>query len=103
VPVFTRPAASHDREFLWRLHREIIRDYVGKTWGWDEAWQRARFDENFDPEKLEIAENETGPIEYVSVKGLADEILLAAIEIATEHQNGGVGIQTVRELLLSSE
>lgn len=99
MPILTRPAALNDREFLWRLHCETMRDYVDKTWGWNEEWQRARFDENFDPEKLEIVENDIGPIGYVSVKRLADEILLAAIEIAPEHQNRGVGTQLIGELL----
>ena len=99
MPILTRPAVPHDQEFLWRLHRETMRDYVDETWGWNEEWQRARFDENFDPEKLEIVENETGPIGCISVKRLADEILLAAIEIAPERQNRGVGTRIIRELL----
>jgi ribosomal protein S18 acetylase RimI-like enzyme len=76
-----------------------MRDYVDETWGWDEAWQRRRFDENFDPLPLQIIEKDGVPIGYIAVRRPSDEIFLAAIEIAPQHQKQGIGSQLVRELL----
>jgi ribosomal protein S18 acetylase RimI-like enzyme len=76
-----------------------MRDYVDQTWGWDDAWQRRRFDENFDPLPLQIIEKDGESIGYVSVRRPSDEIFLAAIEIAPQHQKQGIGSQLVRELL----
>jgi len=76
-----------------------MRDYVDRTWGWDEAWQRSRFDENFDHLPLQIIEKDGRPIGYISVRRPGNEIFLAAIEIAPEHQNPGIASQLVRELL----
>ena len=56
VGVTFRPALDGDFEFLWRLHQVTMRDYVDKTWGWDDAFQLQRFRETFqaDRDGLEI-------------------------------------------------
>src|ERR1700733_7560936 len=94
-----RPATLEDREYLWWLHRETMRDYIDKTWGWNEAFQRGLFDENFDPLPLRIIEKESEPIGCISVRRSGDEIFLAAIEIAPARQNLGVASQLIQELL----
>jgi len=94
-----RSAAPRDREFLWWLHRETMREYVHSTWGWDDNWQRERFDKNFDPACLQIIEYEGRPIGYISVQRPGNEIFLAAIEIAPEFQDNGVGTYLVGKLL----
>jgi ribosomal protein S18 acetylase RimI-like enzyme len=76
-----------------------MRDYVHGTWGWDDNWQRERFDKNFDPARLQVVEYEGQPIGSISVKRPGNEIFLAAIEIAPEFQNKGVGTYLVGKLL----
>jgi ribosomal protein S18 acetylase RimI-like enzyme len=98
-----RPGAMEDREYLWRLRCETMREYVEKTWGWDEAWQRRRFDESFDPPSLLIIEKDGEPIGYISVRRTGDEIFLAVIEIAPEHQNQGIASQLIKDLLAESD
>jgi ribosomal protein S18 acetylase RimI-like enzyme len=98
-----RPGERGDREYLWWLHRETMRDYVDKTWGWDEAWQRVKFDENFDPLSLRIIEKDGEPIGYISVRRSCEEIFLAGIEIAPEQQNQGVATQLIKVLLGESD
>ena len=94
-----RPATAGDREFLWRLHREAMRDYMDRTWGWDDAWQRARFDENFDTAPLRMVEYGAHTIGYMSVQRSGDEIFLAAIEIAPKFQNQGIGTRLIGNVL----
>jgi ribosomal protein S18 acetylase RimI-like enzyme len=99
IRIGLRPAAVEDREYLWWLHRETMRDYVDKTWGWDEAFQRGKFEENFDPLPLLILQKDSEPIGYISVRRPGDEIFLAAIEIAPAQQNQGIVSQLINELL----
>ncbi len=89
--VSLRAAAPGDREFLWWLHRETMGDYVRQTWGWDDGWQRRRFDENFDPMQLQIVEYEERAIGCISVRYPGSEIFLAVIEIAPSFQRHGIG------------
>jgi ribosomal protein S18 acetylase RimI-like enzyme len=94
-----RPGALEDREYLWWLHRETMRDYVDRTWGWDETFQRSKFDENFDPLQVLIIQRDSESIGYISVLRPGNEIFLAAIEIAPAQQNQGIASQLIEELL----
>jgi len=80
-----------------------MRDYVQRTWGWDDNWQRERFDKNFDPARVQIIEYEGRPIGYISLQHPGNEIFLAAIEIAPEFQNKGVGTYLVGKLLFDAD
>jgi ribosomal protein S18 acetylase RimI-like enzyme len=98
-----RPGATNDREYLWWLHCATMREYVDKTWGWDEAWQRRKFDEDFDPLSLLIVGKDGAAIGQISVRRTGDEIFLASIEIAPEQQNQGIASQLIKELLRESD
>jgi ribosomal protein S18 acetylase RimI-like enzyme len=98
-----RPATPDDREFVWRLHRETMRVYVDRTWGWDDRWQRERFDGNFDPALLQIIEYCSHMAGYMSVRRSGGEIFLAVIEIAPEYQNQGIGTRLIASLLDESD
>jgi len=93
-----RPGAPEDREYLWRLHRETMRDYVDRTWSWDDAIQRGRFDENFDPLSFFIIEKDGEPAGYISIRRPGDEIFLASIEICPAQQNQGIASRLIKEL-----
>jgi len=99
MQISLRPATQEDFDFLWWLHRATMRPYVEKTWGWDEQWQARCFRDHFDPNTREILEGDGVPIGYISVERREDCIFLAAIEIAPDHQNQGVGTKLVRALL----
>jgi ribosomal protein S18 acetylase RimI-like enzyme len=103
MKIYLRPGTAEDREFFWRLHCETLREYVDKTWGWDEAWQCGKFDEDFDPSSLLVIEKDGAPIGQISVGRTGDEIFLAAIAIAPEQQNQGIASQLIRDLLSESD
>ncbi len=98
-----RPGTPEDREYLWLLHRDTMRDYVDKTWGWDETWQRAKFDEDFDPLSFSIIQKDGDAVGYMAVRRSRDEIFLAAIEIEPKQQNQGVATQLITELFEESD
>jgi ribosomal protein S18 acetylase RimI-like enzyme len=80
-----------------------MQEYVEKTWGWDEGFQRGMFEEDFDPSSLMIIEKDREPIGCISVQRPGNEILLSAIEIAPSQQNQGVASQLIQELLDESD
>jgi ribosomal protein S18 acetylase RimI-like enzyme len=103
MEVDLRPGAAGDREFLWRLHCETMREYVAATWGWDETFQRDRFDAHFDPLSLLIIEKDGESIGTISVRRPGDEIFLAAIEITPAQQNRGIAALLINDLLSESD
>ena len=98
-----RPALDGDFEFLWRLHQDTMRDYVDKTWGWDDAFQLQRFRETFQADRngLEIIEAGGDPIGCLRVMREPERWYLAAIQIAPPHQRQGVGSAIITGLCLA--
>jgi hypothetical protein len=54
------------------------------TWGWEEADQRRRFDENFAPDRREIVTVRGEPVGMIEVERQKHEVFLAVVEIAPE-------------------
>ena len=103
MQIVLRPGATEDREYLWWLHCETMRQYIDETWGWDQEWQRRKFDETFDPLSHLIIEKDGESVGRISVRRPDDEIFLAGIEIAPEQQNQGIASQLISELLHESD
>jgi ribosomal protein S18 acetylase RimI-like enzyme len=97
-----RPAREEDREPLFALHCATMRDAVARTWGWDEAWQRAHFDARFDPARLSIitvAGRDAGLLVLESRPG---EVYVAEIEIAPEMQGRGLGTAVLGTIIAAA-
>jgi ribosomal protein S18 acetylase RimI-like enzyme len=86
-----RPAREVDREPLYALHCATMRDVITRTWGWDEAWQRAHFDGRFDPSKLSIVSAGGRDVGVLSLETRPGELYVAELEIAPESQGRGLG------------
>src|ERR1700751_3731072 len=80
-----------------------MRAYVDQTWGWDDNWQRSRFERNFAPSSIQIIESKQHPIGFLLVQNRTNETFLAAIEIAPEFQNRGIGSQLIAQLISNSD
>ena len=67
--VTLRPVVDEDFAFLWWLHQATMRDYVEKTWGWDDAFQAQRFRDAFvaDRDGMAIVEVAAERIGYLRV------------------------------------
>lgn len=79
-----------------------MKEYVDKTWGWDEQWQKERFDETFEPETLQLIESDNRAVGYIKVERSPNEIFLSAIEVAPDFQNRGIATKLLSELILES-
>jgi hypothetical protein len=75
-----RPATEGDRETLFVLHRAAMRDYVDKTWGWDDAEQERMFNDNFSPAAWKIIEVGQKIAGMLAVEETSKEVWLASVE-----------------------
>jgi GNAT superfamily N-acetyltransferase len=98
-----RPAQTADYQFLYKLHRATIREYVAKIWGWDENWQQAHFQEKFDPAAAEIIGFDGRDIGVLKLERRADQLFLALIEILPEWQGQGIGTAVILDILAEGE
>jgi len=94
-----RPASSDDYDFLRALHRNTMKDYVEKTWGWDEEDEEKRFKESFDPDKLSVVVVEGSDAGMIVVEDKGTELFLSKIQILPEYQGRGLGTIIVNDLI----
>ena len=95
-----REATEADRGFLWHLHKVTMKEYVSETWGWDEAFQRSYFEENFDPATRRIIVVDGEEAGVLSTERRAGALFLAVVEILPSHQGCGLGTRVIRDVLL---
>ena len=94
-----RPVTEADREFLYELNRETMRDHVEAVWGWDEAFQRRHFDEHFrlDSQIVMVGVETVGMLLAVD---RTEDVCLASIRIAPGWQQRGIGTDLIRSVLV---
>lgn len=103
APAYTlRPATAEDYPFLYDLHVACLKEYVARTWGWDDAVQQAMFRENFTPERSRIVIVAGQPVGVIAAERRPAEWFLGNIAIAPEMQGQGLGTALLRDLLATA-
>ena len=94
-----RSATPDDHDFIYALKTESVRPYVEKIWGWDEAFQREDFDNDFTSIEqfyvIEIDNTFAGYMQYF----FEDAYLVTAeIHLPPACRGKGVGSDILRGL-----
>ncbi len=97
-----REVTEADREILWCLHKATMREYVDRTWGWDESFQRGMFDENFDPKRQRIVTVGGEDVGVISVDRRGNVLDLYNLRILPAYQGRGLGTLVVRDVLAAA-
>jgi GNAT superfamily N-acetyltransferase len=100
APKFSiRPVRPGDREWLFALKRATMRPYVEEVFGWEDADQRQRFDEAFDPAPKRIMQVDGLDAGMFEVHDRKDHRYLAQLEILPRYQNRGLGTAIVGHVI----
>lgn len=94
-----RPAFDQDYDFLYQLHVATMKDYVDKTWGWNDDFQQKIFKEKFEPDKLKIITFDKKDIGIIVIEDRDEDVFLRIIEILPAYQNKGIGKYIVQSLI----
>lgn len=98
-----RAIKVRDFEFLWGLHNLALRKYVEDTWGWNEAWQKKKFQAEFDPAKGKIITIDGEDAGYLWIIEKEKETLIASIRLLPKFQGKGAGTRIIENLLLYAD
>jgi ribosomal protein S18 acetylase RimI-like enzyme len=94
-----RPATEADRDVLYHLHAATIKEYVEQIWGWDDAFQEARFHQRFDPDVCQVIVVDGEDVGVLQVERREGEVFLGNIRIAPDRQRRGLGTAVIRDVL----
>lgn len=97
-----RPAAESDIGFLYALHVATMKEYVDRTWGWEDAFQESVFRRNYVPSEVEIITWDSRDMGMLNVEERAGDIFLRAIEIHPEYQGRGIATSILRQIILDA-
>ena len=97
-----RRVDAADLEFLFCLKVICLKEYVAAIWGWDEAFQRARFVANFDPFDSHIIVACGRDIGQLSVDLRPAEVHLNGIYLLPAYQRHGLGGRIIGDVLASA-
>lgn len=102
MEILFRPITEADLDFLWQLHNAALREYVEKTWGWDEAWQKRDFAAKFDPSEGQIIVVDGIDAGFWWVANAENQNRLISIRLLPEFQKRGIGTRLIRDFVTSS-
>lgn len=94
-----RDAKEGDFKFLYKLHRETLKEYIDQTWGWDENWQVNYFREKFNISGKKIIMQGGVEIGCLTVQDMGNYIFLSYIALMPAYQNQGIGTRLIEEVL----
>lgn len=94
-----RKATVEDRERLYAIHREGMRPHVEQAWGWDEAFQRERFRQGFDPEATQVVLADGREVGFLRVEERERVVTLVQIFIGSSRRRRGIGTALLRDIL----
>jgi GNAT superfamily N-acetyltransferase len=94
-----REAKENDKDFLYSLQKITLGEYVDRTWGWDELWQKKHFFNHFNPQTLKIIQVKGTDIGVLSVEEKNEMVFLRIIEILPHYQNRGIGTSIIEEVI----
>ena len=93
------PATDADREFLYRLHCLTMREVIERTWGWDEAWQRADFERRLREYVTWVVELEGCAAGGLCVEWRSDSLYIHELQLLPEYQGRGVGTAVIEHVV----
>lgn len=96
---FFRQVEGSDRQFLYRLKRACLKEYVTAIWGWDEADQWRRFVADFDPAASRIVVAFGRDVGQYAVQIETTEIFLRGLYLLPAYQRRGLGGRILQDLL----
>lgn len=76
-----------------------MREPIQKTWGWDEAWQRADFSRRFEQGAVSIIEVDGRPAGSLWLESRPDSIYISNFQVLPELQRRGVGTAVLHEVI----
>jgi len=77
-----------DFEWAFELHKAAMGDYVERTWGWDEGFQRPRFADAFHRHPRQVIQVAGQDVGVVVIEERSDELYQLALHFRRRPQRG---------------
>ena len=93
-----RPAIISDQTALFDMHEKLFRDHIEEIWGWDDEWQLANFQKEWDEVITEVIHIEDAILGYIQIRMEPDHIYVLNLALDTQYQSQGLGSKAMNIL-----
>jgi ribosomal protein S18 acetylase RimI-like enzyme len=76
---------------VFAIHELLFKEQISSVWGWDDAWQRANFDEEWERVEMLAIHDETGLAGYLQTEPHPDHIHVLNLALLPVSQGRGIG------------
>ena len=94
-----RPATEADADFLWELHCQALKPHVEAVYGWDEAFQRRYYLENYSTLNNRVIQYQGVDVGVIAIEETRLGYILSSIELLPQYQGMGIGSELITDLL----
>lgn len=96
-------ASERDSAFVYKVKKKAFRNYVEKTWGWDEKFQKELHQKRFSRLVFELIVVDNKKVGYLSVNRENNAIKINQLFILPEYQGLGIGRKVLSQLINEAE
>jgi ribosomal protein S18 acetylase RimI-like enzyme len=98
-----KAAGESDSLFLYQLKKLVLRPYVEKIWGWDEAVQLQYHAENYHPRQTSIILVNGQNAGTVEIQENAEQVFICSLYLLPQYQGNGIGTTLVRQYMQQAQ
>jgi ribosomal protein S18 acetylase RimI-like enzyme len=98
-----RPASTRDRDWLFFLRRQTMREYVEAMFGWDDRAQRRWVYEQCPLGEIRIVQADGSDIGLLHLEEHPDHLFLANIQLLPQYQRRGIGSHIINRVVRDAE
>lgn len=93
-----RKATYADNDIAYQIKRSALKEYVEKTWGWTEDFQRDYHKMHFSPVNMHMIEAEGKPVGLIKRSRRKNFIFIEDLYLIPAWQNKGIGSHIMRSI-----
>lgn len=93
LKIALRQGAESDTPWLYQTFKRTMREYIDRTWGWDELLQSHSFADILPAKSFIIAAHKRRDVAALNVREKTDHLWLEMILVLPELQGHGIGKQ----------
>ncbi|HJY64042.1 MAG TPA: GNAT family N-acetyltransferase [Ignavibacteria bacterium] len=94
-----RASIEKDFEIIYSIKKNALGEYITKTWGWDEDFQRKMQAEEFNTENISIIEVNRITVGTVGIIENDNEIIVSRLYIIDKYQSNGIGSKIIKDII----
>ncbi|CAG9226884.1 Ribosomal protein S18 acetylase RimI-like enzyme [Paraburkholderia tropica] len=88
-----------DRQALFALYQSSLHDYIDQTFGWDDAFQQARFNTSYRDADFEWIAQGKEIAGYLALSHEAQAVHVSLLIVKPEFRNRGIGRAVMRTIM----